>query len=317
MLAYALRRIGLGLMILSTVMLLMFVLVFLVPGNPARAILGPRATPEMLASATERMGLDQPYPVQVWRFFAGIFRGDLGTNLMTNRPVAEEIGNLLPDTLILCIAGLGWAMIAAVPLACLAVIYRGTLIDRVAGVISVGVIALPYYVVAVYALLFFSVRLQWFPAIGGGTPGDIASQAKALVLPAFALGLTWVGYLARLIRASMLEVMEEPHVRTARAFGLPEHRVITRYALRIAIIPTLSLVTVSLGSLISSAVFIEVIFSRPGIGAYVTTAVAQRNYPVVMGCVLVMTAVYVSLTILADLMIARLDPRVRDAFRGA
>lgn len=317
MLAYAGKRIGLGLLILSGVMLVMFVIVFLVPGNPARAILGPRASAEALQRATEAMGLDQPYPVQVWRFFSGILTGDLGTNLMTNRPVASEIAALLPSTLLLCLVGLGWAIVAALPLGCLAVVKRGTWFDRLTGVISVGVIALPYYVVAVYALILFSVKLQWFPAIGAGEPGNLGSQIAALVLPAFALGLTWVGYLARLVRASMLEVMDMPHVRTARAFGLPEWKVVTRYALRIAIIPTLSLVTVSLGGLLSSAVFIEVIFSRPGIGLYVTTAVAQRNYPVVMGCVLVMTAIYVALTILADLLIARLDPRVRDAFRGA
>ncbi len=317
MLAYAGKRIGLGLLILTGVMLVMFVIVFLVPGNPARAILGPARTAEALARATEAMGLDQPYPVQVWRFFVGILSGDLGTNLMTNRPVAAEISELLPSTLLLCCVGLGWALVAALPLGCLAVIRRGTWVDRLTGVVSVGVIALPYYVVAVYALILFAVKLQWFPALGAGEAGDLGSQIRALVLPAFSLGLTWVGYLARLVRASMLEVMDMPHVRTARAFGLPEWKVVTRYALRVAIIPTLSLVTISLGGLLSSAVFIEVIFSRPGIGLYVTTAVSQRNYPVVMGCVLVMTAIYVALTILADLLIARLDPRVRDAFRGA
>ncbi len=317
MLTYAGKRIGLGLLILAGVMLVMFVIVFLVPGNPARAILGPRATAEALARATEAMGLDQPYPIQVWRFFVGTLSGDLGTNLMTNRPVAAEIAELLPSTLLLCCVGLGWALVAALPLGCLAVVKRGTWVDRLTGVVSVGVIALPYYVVAVYALILFAVKLQWFPAIGAGEAGDLGSQIRALVLPAFALGLTWVGYLARLVRASMLEVMDMPHVRTARAFGLPEWKVVTRYALRIAIIPTLSLVTISLGSLLSSAVFIEVIFSRPGIGLYVTTAVSQRNYPVVMGCVLVMTAIYVALTIFADLLIARLDPRVRDAFSGA
>lgn len=317
MIAYALKRIGLGLAILATVMLAMFALVFLVPGNPARAVLGPRATPEMIERLTERMGLDQPYLVQVGRFFMSAATGDLGTNVMTNRPVAAEIAQLLPNTLTLCAVGLGWAIVVAVPLGCLSIVFRGTWFDRAIGLLSVSVIALPYYVVAIYALLVFAVNLQWFPAIGDGAGEGIGGRLAALVLPAFAIGFTWVGYLARLVRASMLEVMGEPHVRTARAFGLSEWRVVTRYALRIAIVPTLALVAVSLGGLLSSAVFVEVVFSRPGIGAYVTDAVAQRNYPVVMGTVLVMTALYVSLTILADLVIAGLDPRVRDAFRGA
>ena len=193
---------------------------------------------------------------------------------------------------------------------------RGSWIDRLLGILTVGVISLPYYVIAIYALVIFAVKLNWFPAIGDGD-GSVLSYLHALVLPAFALGFTWVGYLARLVRASMLDLAGENHIRTARAFGVSESRIVTRYMLRAAIIPVLSLVFISLGSLISSAVVIEAIFTRPGIGSLVTKAVALRNYPVVMGSVLVMTAIYVALTVIADLAIARIDPRIRDAFRGA
>jgi peptide/nickel transport system permease protein len=317
MLVYAVKRIGLGLLILAAVMFAMFAVVFIIPGNPARAALGPRATQEMIDRLTREMGLDQPYIVQIFNFFKNALTGNLGIDVISGRPVAQEIWEVLPNTLILCVVGLGWAALAAVPLGCLAVMKRGTWIDRLTGIASVSVISLPYYVVAVYALLIFAVNLNWLPAIGAGEPGDFGSQVRALVLPAFAIGFTWVGYLARLIRASMLDVMGEQHIRTARAFGLPEWKIVTKYALRIAIVPTLSLLAVSLGGLISAAVFVEVIFSRPGIGSLVTGAVALRNYPVVMGCVLVMTAIYVSLTIAVDLLIARLDPRIRDAFRGA
>jgi ABC-type dipeptide/oligopeptide/nickel transport system permease component len=317
MLAYAVKRIGLGFLILAAVMFTMFAVVFIIPGNPARAALGPRATQEMIDRLTREMGLDQPYIIQVFNFFKNALTGNLGIDVISGRPVAQEIWEVLPNTLILCVVGLGWAALAAVPLGCLAVIKRGTLIDRITGLASVSVISLPYYVVAVYALLIFAVNLNWLPAIGAGEQGDIGSQIRALILPAFAIGFTWVGYLARLIRASMLDVMGEQHIRTARAFGLPEWKIVTKYALRIAIVPTLSLLAVSLGGLISAAVFVEVIFSRPGIGNLITGAVALRNYPVVMGCVLVMTAIYVALTIAVDLLIARLDPRIRDAFRGA
>ncbi len=317
MLAYTIKRIGLGLLILIGVMFAMYAVVFIVPGNPARAALGPRATQEMIDRLTREMGLDQPYLVQIYNFFVNVLSGNLGIDVISNRPVAAEIWEVLPNTLILCLAGLGWATLLAIPLGCLAVLKRGTWVDRAASLASVSVISLPYYVIAIYALLIFAVQLNWLPAIGDGDQGDILSQIRALILPAFAIGFTWVGYLARLVRASMLDVMGEPHIRTARAFGVPEWKIITKYGLRIALIPTLSLLAVSLGGLISSAVFVEVIFSRPGIGKLVTGAVALRNYPVVMGTVLVMTAIYVALTIVADLTIARLDPRIRDAFRGA
>ena len=179
-----------------------------------------------------------------------------------------------------------------------------------------GLISVPSFVVALWSLLVFSVWLGWFPAIGAGEPGDWCSQLRALVLPAFAVGVGWVGYVARLIRASMLEVMEQNHIRTARAFGLPERVVVTRYALRLAVLPTISILAVGLGSVLSSAVFVEYVFSRPGIGTLVTSAVERRNFPVVMGTVLFMTAFYLLVVTAADLLIARLDPRVRDVLRG-
>ena len=154
------------------------------------------------------------------------------------------------------------------------------------------------------------------PAIGAGAAGDLTSQIKAVILPAFALGIGWVGYLARLVRASLLEVMQANHIRTARAFGLPERRIVGRYALRIAIIPTISVLAVGFGSILSGAVFVESVFSRPGIGTLITAAVEKRNYPVVMGTVLFMTAFYLTVVTCADLLIARLDPRVRDVLRG-
>lgn len=316
MLRYTIKRIGLGLLILIVVMTAMYTAVFLVPGDPASVALGPRATPELKRLLTERMGLDQPVWRQILNFFWGALRGDLGYDVWSNRPVTQQVLAVLPNTLALGVAALGWALALGIPIGCLAVMQRGSLVDSLLGVLSVSVIALPSFVVGIYALLVFAVQLRWFPAIGAGQPGNLLSQANALVLPAFAIGLGWVGYIARMVRASMLEVMGEPHIRTARAFGLPEHRIVGKYALRIAIVPTISLVAVGLGAILSSAVFVEAVFSRPGIGKLVTDAVNTRNYPVVMGTVLFMTAIYVSVTIAADLLIARLDPRVRDVFRG-
>ena len=316
MLAYAIRRMGLSLLILIVVMLAMYAMVFLVPGDPASLALGPRATPELKAALRERMGLDQPFLIQVGYFFGNVVRGDLGVDVWSKRPVLEQILEVFPNTLILGTVALGWALVTGILLGCAAVVWRDTWIDRVLAVVSVSVISVPSFVVAIYALIVFAVWLNWLPAIGAGTASDFGSQARALILPAFSLGLGWVGYLARLVRAAMLEVMEAPHIRTARAFGMSERRIVFGHALRIAIVPTVSVLAVGFGAILSSAVFVELVFSRPGIGTLITAAVAKRNYPVVMGTVLFMTGFYLVVVTAADLLIAKLDPRVRDVLRG-
>ena len=316
MLAYAIRRLGLSVLILIVVMTAMYGMVFLVPGDPASLALGPRATPELKEALRERMGLDQPILTQILYFFGNVLQGDLGVDVWSRRPVLDQILEVFPNTLVLGIVALGWALIMGVLLGCAAVVWRDSWADRLLGVLSVSMISVPSFVVALYALIVFAVWLNWLPAIGAGEKGDIGSQIRALVLPAFAVGIGWVGYLARLIRASLLEVMEAPHIRTARAFGMTERDIIFGHALRVAIVPTISVLAIGFGSILSSAVFVESVFSRPGIGTLITGAVEKRNYPVVMGCVLFMTAFYLLIVTAADLLIARLDPRVRDVLRG-
>lgn len=316
MLAYAIRRVGLSLLILIVVMTAMYGMVFLVPGDPASLALGPRATPELKEALRERMGLDQPILTQIAYFFANVLQGDLGIDVWSKRPVLDQILEAFPNTLILGIAALGWALVMGILLGCAAVVWCDSWADRLLGVLSVSLISVPSFVIAIYALIVFAVWLNWLPAIGAGEEGDIASQLRALILPAVAVGIGWVGYLARLIRASMLEVMEAPHIRTARAFGMSERDIVFRHALRVAIVPTISILAVGFGSILSSAVFVESVFSRPGIGTLITGAVEKRNYPVVMGTVLFMTAFYLTVVTAADLLIARLDPRVRDVLRG-
>ena len=198
------------------------------------------------------------------------------------------------------------------PLGCLSAAYRNSWLDRIAGVVAVSAIAIPSFVVAIYALLIFAVGLRWFPALGAGPDGQPLTQLWYLVLPAFSLGLGWVGYICRLVRASMLEVLGENHIRTARAFGLPEGRVLYRYALQIAILPTVTLLGTGIGRLLSGAVFIEIVFNRPGIGKLVLESVNTRNYPIVLGAVLVTTVIFVLCTLASDLAAAALDPRIRE-----
>ena len=258
------------------------------------------------------MGLDQPFAVQLGRFLGNVARGDLGEDPFSRRQVADIVFEQLPFTLVLVFSAIGAATLLGVPLGCFSAIRRGSWLDRATAVLSVSFIAVPSFVIALYALLFLSVRLRWFPAIGAGDSGNLADQAIHLVLPAFALGLGWVGYIARLVRASMLEVLEENHVRTARAFGLPERVVIGRYALRIAILPTVTILGLGIGTMLSGALFAEIVFSRPGIGKLLHEAVMTRNYPVVMGSVFITTGFFVLSTLLSDIINAVLDPRLRE-----
>ncbi len=314
MLIYTVKRIGLAGLIVLAAMTMLFGMIYLVPGDPASIALGPRATPEMKAALSARMGLDQPIPVQLLNFISGTLTGNLGVDVWSNRSVATIVLEALPYTLALTAVGLGWSVTLGIVLGCFSATHRGSWIDRAIGVLSVSAIAVPSFVVALYLLLVFAVALKWLPAIGAGEAGDLGDQLRHLILPAFAIGLGWVGYIARLVRASMLEVMGENFIRTARAFGLPERRVVYRYALTVAILPTVALLGVGIGNLLSGAVFAEIVFARPGIGKLIYDSVLNRNYPVVMGAVLVTTILYVLTTLIADLLAALLDPRVRANF---
>ena len=311
MLIYTIQRIGLAVLICVIAMTILFSLAYVIPGDPSSIALGPRATPEMKEALRERMGLDRPVPIQLLTFLGNVATGDLGVDVFSNRPVTTIVFEALPYTLVLAAAGLGWAILLGVPLGCYSAIRRNTPLDKLTGILSVGAISMPSFVVAIYSVLVFAVTLRWFPAIGAGTAGDPLNQLWHLVLPAFAIGLGWVGYLARLVRASMLEVMNENHIRTARAFGLPERVIVFRYALRIAILPTVTLLGIAYGGLLSSAVFAEIVFSRPGIGQLALAAAQTRNYPVMMGATLVTVFLFALFTMIADLVVALLDPRVR------
>ena len=312
MLLYAFKRLGLMTAIVLVAMTILFIMIHLVPGDPASIALGPRASPAMVEDFRQRMGLDQPVLIQLVRFVGNVLTGDMGVDVWTNRSVAQIVFNELPYTVVLALAGLGWAVLLGIPLGCYSAVRRGSWLDRVTGIFSVAAIAVPSFVIAIYLLLVFAVWLRWFPALGSGPDGQPLVQAWYLVLPAFAIGLGWVGFLARLVRASMLEIMGENHIRTARAFGLSPRRIVYRYALKLAILPTVALLGVGMGRLLSGAVFAEIVFNRPGVGRLVFESVNSRNYPIVMGAVMVTTVLFALSTLLSDLAAAALDPRTRD-----
>jgi len=310
---YLFKRLGLAVIIVILAVIILYSLIHIVPGDPVSVILGPRATPEMKEILYSRMGLDQPFVVQVSSFLFNTLKGDLGWDFFSHQPVSKIIADQLPYTVILVLTGIGWAILIGLPLGCYSALHRNSFLDKITGVLSVGVIAVPSFVVSVYTLLIFAVMFKWLPAIGVGEPGDPWDQFLHLLMPAFAIGLSWVGYIARLVRASMLEVMGENHIRMVRAFGLPERLVIFRYGLKLAILPTISLLGVGIGHLLSTAVFAEIVFARPGIGKLIYDSVITRNYPVVMGCVLVTSILFVLCTTIADIITASFDPRIRES----
>lgn len=312
MLNYLLKRIGLGALIVVIAVSMLYGMIHMVPGDPLSVMLGPRATPEMKQELNIRLGLDKPFIVQLFRYFTSAITGDLGSDVISRRAVSSIVFEQLPYTFTLILTGIGWAVLLGIPLGCYSAINRNSVFDKIAGIFSVGTIAIPAFVVAVYSLLIFSVTLGWLPAIGAGDDGDFFSQFIHILMPALSIGLGWVGYLARLVRASMLEVLGENHIRTMRAFGLSDRLVIFKYALRLAILPTIALLGVGIGFLLSASVFTEIVFARPGIGKLIFESVIQRNYPVVMGCVLVTTVIFVICTTISDILTVIIDPRIRE-----
>jgi peptide/nickel transport system permease protein len=310
---YALKRLGLALLIVACALVLLFSLLHMVPGDPVSIALGPRATPEAQARYIEKMHLNDPLLVQLAIFVGNALRGDLGVDIFSERSVTLIVLDQLRFTIVLAVAGLGWAALLGVPLGCISAVRQGSWLDRITAVLSVGTIAVPSFLVSIWALLIFAIMLRWLPVIGAGEPGDLMDQLHHLILPAFAVGLGWVGYLARIVRASMLEVMGENYIRAARAFGLPQRTVVYRYALKVAILPTITLVGMGFGNLLSGAVFAEIIFSRPGVGKLIFDMVMNRNFPVVQGAVLITAVLYLVTTLIADLVVAWLDPRVRES----
>lgn len=310
---YALKRGGLAVVIVFCAMLALFSMLHLIPGNPITIALGPRASPEAQARYAEKMHLDEPIFVQFTIYVGNALQGDLGVDVFSDRSVTLIVLSQLPFTAILALAALGWSALIGIPLGCFAAVRPNSWLDRFTGVFSVGTIAVPSFLVSIWSLLIFSVTLGWLPVLGAGESGDLLDQLRHLVLPAFAVGLGWVGYLARLVRASMLEVMGENYIRAAWAFGLTRRTVVYRYALKVAILPTLTLIGVGFGGLLSGTVFAEIIFARPGLGKLIFDMVMNRNFPVVQGAVLVTAAMYVMVTLVSDLVVAWADPRVRES----
>jgi len=310
-LLYLAKRIGLVASVLLVLLVFLSVLIHLVPGDPARIIMGPLASDAFAATVRQEMGLDKPIPLQVLDFVTRAAHGDLGLDFVSRRSVASMIGAVLPHTVVLALAGLAIAVLIGLPLGVIAAVHPNSLVDRLIASVSIVLITLPPYVAGLILLLVFSVELSWFPALGAGDFDHPIDYLARLALPATALAFGWIGYIARLTRASMLEVLHMNYIRTAHAFGIPQTRIHYGYALRVAVIPVVALLGTGLGHLLGGAIFVEVIFSRPGLGSLFYDAIATRNFPVIRGSAIVVATIFVVTNLITDLCYRLLDPRIR------
>jgi peptide/nickel transport system permease protein len=311
MLAYIVKRFLMTLLVLLLVIIFLSLLVHIVPGDPATTILGPRATPGLIQKMRAAMDLDKPIYVQIWNFIVNIFHGSLGTDAVTGVPIAKLVGSALPHTLILAITSLSLAILFGIPIGVFSATHPNSLADRILAIISISFTTIPSYVAGLFLLLIFAVELHTLPAMGIGKTGDTIDYVKHLILPSVALAITWIGYLGRLVRTSLLEVMNESYVRTSRAAGISERLIRYKYALKNALIPTVAVLGVGLGSLMGGAVFVEIIFTRPGMGLLIYNAIQVRNYPVVRAGVFIVAVLFVLANFIADLIYTYLDTRIQ------
>lgn len=312
MTSYILRRLVMLIPVLIVVGVVVFALVHLTPGDPAAVILGDRATAEDIARLRDQLGLNDPLPVQFARWFSNMLRLDFGESIFLGEPVTQALLNRVEPTILLTIYALTFQVLIGIPIGVLAAVRHNSLLDRVFTVIAISGSAIPTFFLGILLILIFAVRLRWLPS-GGYVPlrEDAAEHFKGMLLPAFALGFSAAGLLARMVRSSMLDVLREDYVRTAFAKGLPEQLVIVRHALRNALIPALTVIGISLGALLGGAVVTETVFTIPGMGRLVVQSIARRDYPVIQGAIVAIAMTYVLVNLVVDVLYVYTDPRVR------
>jgi peptide/nickel transport system permease protein len=286
------------------VALLVFLLLHLIPGDPVELMLGDTARAADRESLRHALGLDRPLIAQLSSYFSGLVRLDLGESLFSRRPVAEMLAERLPATLELAAAALGLALLIALPMGVIAARHKDHWPDTGAMSFSLLAVSMPNFWLGPLLILLFSLWLGWTPVSG-------RTEAGSLILPAVTLGTALAAVLARMVRSALLEVMAEDYMRTGRAKGLSEGTVLWRHGLRNAALPVLTLVGLQLGNLLGGAVITETVFDWPGLGSLLVEAIQKRDYPVVQGCVLLVSTTYVLVNAITDLVYVWADPRIR------
>ncbi len=334
MAAYLARRLLLSLLVLLLVTIVTFALAHAVPGDPLAAIVNERvAKPEIIAAYRQKFGLDRPLPVQYLLYMRNLLRGDLGISFTTQRPVAQDLGTFLPATLELGLAAAIFAVALGMPLGVLAALRHNRAGDHLARAVSLFGASVPVFYLALLSLFVLSFKLQWLPfgqrlepgvtpparitglytvdALLRGQFGLFGMALKHLVQPAIVLGAFTMGIVARMVRSSLLEVLGQDYIRTARAKGLAEGRVVGVHGLRNALIPTVTVIGLTTGSLLAGAVLTETTFSWPGLGRYAVEAASRLDYPAILAVTLLSSVIYIAANLVVDLLYGVLDPRIR------
>ena len=312
MLAYALRRVAATIPVMAVVALFVFSLLYLAPGDPAAIIAGDQATPADIDRIRASLGLDRPFLIRFGAWAWDILRGDLGTSIFTNLPVTHLIAQRVEPTLSLMVLTLVFSVTVAVPMGVLAAWQQGTLIDRAVMLLAVFGFSVPVFVVGYLLAYAFALQLEWLP-VQGYTPiaMGVWPWLSNLVLPVLTLGSAFVALIARITRATMLEVLSQDYVRTARAKGMGQRPILFVHALKNAAVPIITVIGLGVAGLIGGAVVTESVFAIPGIGRLVVDSILRRDYPIIQGVVLIFSFAYVLVNLGVDLLYSVFDPRIR------
>ena len=312
MLTYIARRLLATIPVVLMVAIVIFAILRLTPGDPAAIIAGDDATAEQLAQIRQAMGLDQPVHTQFLVWIGRLLQGDLGVSLLSGTPVLQMIAGRMGPTLALAGSTIVLAVLIAVPLGVIAAWRQGRTLDRLIMGLSVLGFSVPTFVVGYLLIYFFAIQLDWLPVQGYKPMADgFLAFAQRLILPTLALSAIYVALIARITRSSLIEVMGEDYIRTARAKGLRERAVLMRHALRNAAVPIVTVIGIGVASLISGVVVTESVFNLPGLGRLVVEAVLARDYPVIQGLILLFSLVYILINLVVDLLYTVFDPRIR------
>jgi len=310
--AYLAKRLLSLIPVLFVVSVAIFLIIHITPGDPAASILGMEASEEDIARLNAELGLDRPIAEQYVRWVAGLLRGDLGDSLFMRMPVSRAIAEHIGPTLSLAVLAELFALVLAIPFGVLAAWKRGSLADYTLMGASLVGMAVPSFLLGLLLMLAFGVKLGWLP-VAGYKPlsAGLAEHVKYLILPALSLGSIQAALIARMTRASVLEILNLPFIRTARSKGLGEASVVGKHALRNALLPILTVIGQTFGTLVTGAVVVESIFNIPGLGQLILNSIERRDYAVIQGVVLVVTLMYVAINLIVDLLYGAVDPRVR------
>ena len=312
MYGYLIRRLLATIPVMGVVGIVVFMLLHLTPGDPAAVIAGDYARPEDVERIRAKLGLDQPIHVQFFAWAGAVLQGDLGTSIFSNLPVSKLIAQRLEPTIALSVSTIVFAVLVAVPLGVIAAWKAGTWIDRLVMAFAVLGFSVPVFVIGYVLMYVFALKLGWFPVQGYKPIAEgFWPFLSSIALPTVALGMVYTALIARITRASVLEVLAEDYIRTAKSKGLDNTRLLLRHALRNAAVPIVTIIGIGVALLIGGVVVTESVFNIPGLGRLTIDAVLRRDYPVIQGVILVFSGVYVLVNLLIDLTYTFLDPRIR------